>query len=73
MHKDVPNRKARAKSQAVLEAVGLGDSIDHYPRNFSGGQKQQGASARAFVGNPKLVLADKPIATLDSKSGHDII
>jgi putative ABC transport system ATP-binding protein len=73
LHKDIPNRKARAKSKVMLQAVGLGDRVNYYPENLSGGQKQRVAIARALVGDPKLVLADEPTAALDSKSGRDVV
>lgn len=57
----------------MLEAVGLGDRLDHYPENISGGQKQRAAVARALVRSPKIVLADEPTASLDRKSGREVI
>ena len=64
-----------AKQQAItmLQTVGLADHINYYPRNLSGGQKQRVAIARALVSRPKMVLADEPTASLDSKSGHDVV
>ena len=58
---------------AMLEAVGLGDRINDYPENLSGGQNQRVAIARALVSCPKLVLADEPTAALDSKSGRNVV
>ena len=63
----------KQKTQEILEAVGLGERIDYYPQNLSGGQKQRVAIARALVSHPKIVLADEPTASLDSKSGHDVV
>lgn len=62
-----------ARSQAMLEAVGLGNRIDYYPDDLSGGQKQRVAIARALVSHPKIVLADEPTAALDKKSGRDVV
>lgn len=73
LHKKIPNREARAKSEAMLQAVNLGHRVNYYPDDLSGGQKQRVAIARALVHHPKLVLADEPTAALDSKSGRDVV
>jgi putative ABC transport system ATP-binding protein len=73
LHGNVSSREARIKSEAALEAVGLGNHINYYPENLSGGQKQRVAIARALVCHPKLLLADEPTAALDSKSGRDVV
>ncbi len=73
LNNNISKEEARAKSKAMLQAVGLGDRIDYYPENLSGGQKQRIAIARALVNNPKLVLADEPTAALDKKSGRDVV
>lgn len=73
LHENVSSLEARLKSEAALEAVGLGNRINYYPDNLSGGQKQRVAIARALVCHPKLVLADEPTAALDSKSGRDVV
>ncbi|MTJ49138.1 DevA family ABC transporter ATP-binding protein [Dolichospermum sp. UHCC 0259] len=61
------------QSEAMLNAVKLGDRVNYYPSDLSGGQKQRVAIARALVSHPKLVLADEPTAALDSKSGRDVV
>ncbi|MFB2920897.1 DevA family ABC transporter ATP-binding protein [Aerosakkonema funiforme] len=73
LHNSISPREVKAKSVAMLEAVGLGNRVDYYPDNLSGGQKQRVAIARALVSHPKLVLADEPTAALDSKSGRDVV
>jgi putative ABC transport system ATP-binding protein len=64
---------AKSKSEAILQAVGLGRHLDHHPAELSGGQKQRVAIARALVRHPRLILADEPTASLDSQTGREII
>lgn len=71
--KDVSPRDARSKAEAMLEAVKLGHRINYYPKLLSIGQKQRVAIARALVTHPKLILADEPTASLDGKTGREII
>ncbi|MBD6617887.1 ATP-binding cassette domain-containing protein [Komarekiella sp. 'clone 1'] len=73
LHKSIPELEACSKSEAMLNAVDLGNRINYYPHDLSGGQKQRVAIARALVSHPKLVLADEPTAALDSKSGRDVV
>lgn len=73
LHPEVPRQEYRQRVQDILEAVGLSDRIDYYPEKLSGGQKQRVAIARALVAQPQLVLADEPTASLDSKTGRDVV
>jgi putative ABC transport system ATP-binding protein len=67
------NRAAEELSIQVLERVGLGERLQHYPRQLSGGEQQRVALARAFVAKPQLLLADEPTGSLDAESGEAVI
>lgn len=73
MHNKLTEQQRLSRAAEMLIAVGLGERLDYKPDQLSAGQRQRVSIARALVGQPKIVLADEPTASLDKQSGYEAV
>lgn len=69
----VKRKAAKPRAIELLTSIGLGDRLDHFPDDLSGGEQQRVAIARALVGGGQLILADEPTGALDSVNGEAVM
>ena len=67
------DRSARELGLDLLQRVGLGERVEHFPAQLSGGEQQRVALARAFINRPKILFADEPTGNLDAETSASII
>jgi putative ABC transport system ATP-binding protein len=64
--------RVRSRARELLDQVGLGDRLNHYPSQLSGGEQQRVSLARAFINQPKILFADEPTGNLDAETSEKV-
>ncbi len=67
-----PEAECKERAKEILTHLGLGERTDHKPNELSGGEKQRVAVARALINNPKILFADEPTGSLDTKNRDEL-
>ena len=69
----LPRAQRRRRARGILEAIGMGDRLEHRPAELSGGEQQRVAIGRALMNGARVILADEPTGALDTKQGDEVL